>query len=573
MNHSYDHKFKANGELAKQTGALLNIALNSMPPNQLNSLAEDYLNQVEAIDLSASLYSEERSKNDAIKQKVAESILYLKKHQHISNPRFLPTEGNIAGWCVELANSSCSDSISLFGENAYLDEEQSQTGGYSLIVGKPNIEATVKTTLQTVPGQTYTLSFDMTGNFVKYHTFSYTYQPVYAVVDIGGEKVELNKQHPLVEIDYWIRGNFGHVYAPWDNQENGRKHWEKVELQFVASQQQTTLSFTHKAQTELGQKTSPLMLSNVMVFDDVTADKELSPGKVALIASSTVTVVGAGATLVYLAKKGIIQNVFAKLGLTSTTVGPGTRTMAITTAFDDMYEIMQGSGGRQVIENYLAYPTFEYGAEYFHNPITPSDLDLMADMGFREVATGMSANQLQFEDSATYITKTVSLSTPIEEQTVIKFGSQEQAANFARQLDSYLLREEIAIPGIHQYVNSISVMIGNEEANASVAEHESVIILHSAAEFDVGGVVQIGVTEFISRFAMLRGFDQYIVDSLPFTYNPTSLSGIGWSSIAEDVNLAASTVIHSAYQEGMTVEEFSTAAMEALELAGVVALL
>ena len=573
MNGSHEHKFKANGELSGQADILLNMALNSMSPTQLNSLATNYLKQVEDIDVSGPNYDEERTKNDAVKQEVAESIFYLLKHQHVSNPRFIPTSNGITGWCLQDPKSGCNGPISPFGTNARIDESKAPNGGYSLIVGKPNTEATITTLLQTVPGHTYTLSFEMTGEFVKYPGLSYTYQPVNSVVNVGGETVFLNKQHPLFKTEFWIRGNLGYSYAPWDNRENGRDHWEKVELQFVASQQQTSLSFTSKALTSDGAQTSPLMLSNVMVFDDVTADKGVSDGKVALIASSGVAILGSAATAVYLAKKGIINNVFNNLGYTSTSVGPGTETMHLTRALDDMYEIVQGNGGQQVLENYLTFPTREYAEEYFRNAVTPTDLNYMAQMGFRNVETGMPADQLTFEESAEYITKIVSKTAPIEEQTVIKFDSQVQAANFARQLDSYLLREETAEPGIHQYVNSISVMIGKEEANAVIAEHESVIILHSASEFEFGSAGQMGIGEFVSRFAISNGFDQYIVDSLPFIYNSSILAGIGWSSIPEDVSFLASSVIHNSYQPGMTVEEFSSAALEALELAGVIAAL
>jgi hypothetical protein len=122
-------------------------------------------------------------------------------------------------------------------------------------------------------------------------------------------------------------------------------------------------------------------------------------------------------------------------------------------------------------------------------------------------------------------------------------------------------------------VNSISVIVGTDEANAVVAEHESVIILHSASEFEAGDAGLMGVGEFVARFAVTNGFEQSIVDSLPFIYNSTSLAGVGWSSVVEDVSQAATTAIHSSYQAGMTAEEFSEAAMEALEVAGIVALL
>ncbi|MFS1887820.1 hypothetical protein BCU53_006905 [Vibrio lentus] len=247
--------------------------------------------------------------------------------------------------------------------------------------------------------------------------------------------------------------------------------------------------------------------------------------------------------------------------------------MKLNASFDDMYEIMQGNGGIQALENYLTFPTREYGADYFETQITQSDLNFMTEMGFNELHTGLPANQVPFGESATYITKTVSDTTPIEEQTVIKFDSQEAAASFVRQLDSYLLREEEAISGISQHVNSISVIVGTDEANAVVAEHESVIILHSASEFEVGNAGLMGVGEFVARFAVLRGFEQSIVDSLPFTYNSTSLAGVGWSSITADVNDTAALAIHTSYQAGMTAEEFSAAAMEALEVAGIVALL
>ncbi|PNQ53975.1 hypothetical protein C1141_18370, partial [Vibrio agarivorans] len=519
------------------------------------------------------LYQESRVNDDAVKQEVAESIKYYLKHQLISNPRFTITRGEIDGWCLETMESSCLNSIEPFDDLVHLDNHKAPSGGFTLIVGKPNHQATIKTVVQTVPGQSYTLSFDISGEFVKFPGLSYTYQPLNTVVSIGREETLITKEHPLIAEEFWSGGVYGVVDAPWDNNENGRNQWEKVELQFTATQQQTVLSFTNLARTNSGQQTSPTMLSNVMIYDDVTADKGLQPGKIALITTAGVSAAALAGTTVYLAKKGIIQDALQSLGYSLTTVGPGTDTMKLTASFDNMYEIVQGNGGVQALENYLTFPTREYGAEYFENQVSQANLNFMSDMGFRELGTDLPANQLSFNESATYITKTVSGSTPIEEQTVLKFDSQEVAAQFSKQLDSYLLREEGAIPGISQHVNSISVIIGTDEANAVVSEHESVIILHSAAEFDVGNAGQMGVGEFVARFAIERGFEQNIVDSLPFIYNSTSLAGIGWSSITADVGDTAASVIHTSYQVGMTLEEFSAAAMEALEVAGIVALL
>ncbi len=573
LNSSHEHKFKANSQLSRESELTFNFVLNNGPRNKLDTLSKSYLNQIEIIDKNNPLYDENRVNRDAVKQEVAESIQYYLKHQLVLNPRFAILGGKVEEWCLEALDSTCVSPIEPFGQLAHLDSAMAPSGGFTLIVGKPHSQATIKTILQTVPGQRYTLSFDITGKFVKHPGLSYTYQPLNTRVSIGGEDTLITKAHPLIQEEFWSGGVYGVVDAPWDNNENGRNHWEKVELQFVATQEQTILSFTNLARTNSGQQTSPTMLSNIMVYDDVTADKGLQPGKVAVIATAGVSVAALAGTTVYLARKGVFQDVFQALGYSATTVGPGTDAMKLNASFDDMYEILQGNGGKQALENYLTFPTREYGAEYFENQISESDLNFMTDMGFKELHTGLPANQLPFDESATYITKTVSDIAPIEEQTVIKFDSQEAAASFVRQLDSYLLREEDAIPGISQHVNSISVIVGTDEANAVVAEHESVIILHSASEFEAGDAGLMGVGEFVARFAVTNGFEQSIVDSLPFIYNSTSLAGVGWSSVVEDVSQAATTAIHSSYQAGMTAEEFSEAAMEALEVAGIVALL
>nr|PMI86540.1 hypothetical protein BCU35_02270 [Vibrio lentus] len=573
LNSSHEHKFKANNQLSRESELTFNFVLNNGPRNTLDTLSKSYLNQIEIIDKNNPLYDENRVNRDAVKQEVAESIQYYLKHQLVLNPRFAILGGKVEEWCLEALDSSCVSPIAPFGQLANLDTALAPSGGFTLIVGKPNSQATIKTILQTVPGQRYTLSFDITGEFVKHPGLSYTYQPLNTRVSIGGEDTLITKAHPLIQEEFWSGGVYGVVDAPWDNNENGRNHWEKVELQFVATQEQTILSFTNLARTNSGQQTSPTMLTNIMVYDDVTADKGLQPGKVAVIATAGVSVAGLTGTAIYLARKGVVQNAFQALGYSSTTVGPGTDAMKLNASFDDMYEIMQGNGGIQALENYLTFPTREYGADYFETQITQSDLNFMTEMGFNELHTGLPANQVPFGESATYITKTVSDTTPIEEQTVLKFDSQEMAANFVRQLDSYLLREVDAAVGVREYVSSISVIIGTEDANAVVAEHESVIILHSASEFEVGNAGLMGVGEFVARFAVLRGFEQSIVDSLPFTYNSTSLAGVGWSSITADVNDTAALAIHTSYQAGMTAEEFSAAAMEALEVAGIVALL
>ncbi|WP_339388952.1 hypothetical protein [Vibrio caribbeanicus] len=572
LNRSHEHHFKADQHLSDRAAGLFNRVLNHIPPEQLESLATRYLEQVERIESSNLDYDESRVQSQAVNQEVGKAIKDYLKHQKVSNPRFFLSSGQVEGWCLRTADLSCSGAINPFGELAHLDSETSLVGGFSLVVGKPNLSATVETTLNTEPGQTYTLSFDFSGDFKRYPGNSYTFQPVSAVINIGGESVLITKSHPLVEEEFWVRGLQGYVDAPWDNGTHGR-HWEKVELQFMASHSQTRLSFTNLSQTQEHAQTTPLMISNVMVYDDVTADKGIQPGKVAAIATAGVGLVGLAGTIWYWAKKGRLSNVFESLGYGSTTVGPGTQAMGLTQAFDDMYEIVQGSGGHDALLNYLTYPTQEYGTGYFSKAVSAADLNTMAEMGFKDLDSGLRANQVAFEDGATYLTKMVSSSAVVDEQTVIKFDSQESAANFARQLDSYLLREEEAIAGIAEHVSSISVMVGGSEANAVVAEHESVIVLHSAAEFEYGEAGMMGIGEFMARFALVNEFDQYIVDSLPFTYNSTSLAGIGWSSIIDDVNDTAAEAIHGAYQAGMTAEEFSAAAMEALEVAGVVALL
>ncbi|MEC7939894.1 MAG: hypothetical protein VX212_04945 [Pseudomonadota bacterium] len=288
----------------------------------------------------------------------------------------------------------------------------------------------------------------------------------------------------------------------------------------------------------------------------MTADKGLQLGKVRLIATAGVSVAALAGTTVYLARKGVFQDVFQALVYSAITVGPVSDNIKLNASFDDMYEIQQGNGGKQALENYLNFPSREYAAEYFENQISESDLNFMTDMGFKELHTGLPVNHLPFDESATYITKTVSDIAPIEEQTVIKFDSKEAAASFVRQLDSYLLMEEDAIPGISRHVNSISVIVGTDEANAVVAEHKSVIILHSASEFEAGDTGLMGVGEFVARFAVANGFEQSIVDSLPFIYNSTSLASVGWSSVIEDVSQAATTAIYSSYQVEMTAEEF-----------------
>ena len=571
LNSSHEHHFKADQQLSDRAAGLFNRVLNHIPPEQLERLATRYLEQVEMIENSNLDNNESRIQNQAVNQEVGKAIQYYLKHQKVSNPRFFLSSGQVEGWCLRATDLSCSGAINPFGDLAHLDSETSLVGGFSLIVGKPNLSATVETTLNTQPGQTYTLSFDFSGDFKRYPGNSYTFQPVSAVVNIGGESVLITKSHPLVEEEFWVSGLLGHVDAPWDNGDNGR-HWEKVELQFIASHSQTKLSFTNLSQTQDHAQTTPLMISNVMVYDDVTVDKGIQLGKVAAVATAGVGLVGLAGTVWYWAQKGRLSNAFESLGYSSTTVGPGTEAMGLTQAFDDMYEIVQGNGGHDALLNYLTYPTQEYGAGYFSKAVSDSDLDAMAEMGFKDLDSGLRANQVAFEDGATYLTKMVS-SSAAEEQTVIKFDSQESAANFARQLDSYLLREEQAVAGIAEHVSSISVMVGGSEANAVVAEHESVIVLHSAGEFEYGEAGMMGIGEFMVRFALVNEFDQYIVDSLPFTYNSTSLAGIGWSSIIDDVNDTAAEAIHGAYQAGMTAEEFSTAAMEALEVAGVVALL
>ncbi|WP_307697781.1 hypothetical protein, partial [Vibrio azureus] len=572
MSASHKHLFTADNQRHEEAKVLFNVILNRIPRGQLGKLSQDYLIKL-ADQQPDTTESNEQSQDIAVKQETAKAIQYYLRHQKVDNGRFIKIGDKVAGWCLVTDKGNCEGPLNTTGALSHIKQGVSPSGGNALVVGKPNSQTSILTTLETLPGQTYTLSFNYTGGFVKYSGNTYTFQPVSALVRIGAEQTLIEMQHPFVEEKFWIGGSEGVINAPWDNNQDGHR-WEKVELQFVATQYQTVLEFTHLAQNNNQQQTSPLMLSNVMVYDDVIVDKSLQPGKVAFVATSGAAVMGAGGTWLYLANKGASANYFQSLGYSLTTVGPGTKNMALNAAFDDMHEIMQGSGGLEVLENYISFTTREYGSAYFKQPISRAEFNVLAQEGYTELDTGISANALTFDDNATYVTKPiVGQSVDAEVQTVIKFTSQQRAIDFVRQLDRYLMIQTSQVQAIRQQIHSLSVLVGNTEANAVAAEHESVIVFHTGNTITLNGSSQVGLNEFVAWFAKSNGYKSSIVDSLPFTYNSTSVSGIGWSSIIEDVDSVAANVIHNSYQAGMTVEEFSTAAIEAMEAAGILVML
>ncbi|GEM76850.1 hypothetical protein [Vibrio sagamiensis] len=557
--------------MSKKASQRFNMILNNVERSNLNNIANNYIQSTSILDTSHSDYDHYRAQEAAIKQEIGEAILYYLQHQKVLNPRFIPTLTKIESWCSLQQNNHCTTPLNIHNSTTQLDSEKGPSNGFSLIVGKPNQSTTIQTVLATIPGQSYTLSFNFSGNFINYNEMNYSYQPVSLQVEIADEKISLFKQHPLITEEFWINGRRGTVDRPFHNTTDGRS-WEKVEVQFIANSHQTTLSFLNNAYTSQGIQTSPAILSNVMVYDDITADKDLNHRYLATIASTGAVLSGLGATTVYLAKKGMIGNPFQVLGFSSTTIGPKTATESFTSAFNDLHSIMKTGGAQQAIHEYLAIPTEEYAQAYYHQEVSTTELDIMSEIGFLEAGTGLPANQASIETGGTTLVKTINQSADVAEKTVIKFDSQTAAANFAKQLDSYLLREVDAIPGIHEKIGSISVNIGAEGSTAEVAGHESVEILHSAAEIEFGNAGKMGISEFITKFVIERGFSASVVDSLPFIYNTTSLAGIGWNSHIGDVNEVASESISSAYEAGMSASEFGAAALEGLEITGIILL-
>ncbi|AUI87363.1 hypothetical protein BS333_03925 [Vibrio azureus] len=563
--------FKADQQLSGEASQRFNSLLNYVARSSLNNIANRYIQGTSIIDAPLPNYDLLRARETAIKQEVGEAILYYLQHQKVLNPRFTPTLNDIENWCLLQQNSRCTYPLNIRNTPTQLDSIKGPSGSFSLIVGKPNQSAAIQTTLATVPGQSYTLSFDFTGDFINYSEMVYTYQPVHLQIEVADEQVSVVKQHPLIAKEFWVNGQQGTVGRPFDNTTDGRS-WEKVEVQFIANSHQTTLSFFNNAYTSQGTQTSPAILSNVMVYDDITTDKDLGHGHLAAIASTGAVVSGLGATIVYLAKKGRIGNPFEFLGFSSTTIGPKTVTQSLSSAFNDLHSLMKSNGAPQAIHDYLAVPTEGYAQAYYQQEVSTTELDIMSEMGFIEASTGQPANQASIETGGTTLVKTINQSADVAEKTVIKFDSQTAAANFAKQLDSYLLREVDAIPGIHEKIGSISVNIGAEGSTAEIAGHESVEILHSATEFEFGNEGEMGISEFIARFVIDRGFKASVVDSLPFIYNTTSLAGVGWSSHIGDINEVASESISSAYEAGMSASEFGAAALEGLEITGIILL-
>ncbi|PNQ53991.1 hypothetical protein [Vibrio sagamiensis] len=572
MNASYKHFFTADNKLHDEATGLFNKILNQIPREKLGKLSKDYLLQLEDKQ-GEYLESQEKNLDTAVKQETAYAIQYYLQHQKVDNSRFVKSGNKVAGWCLVIGEGKCDSPLNAHGTLTRIKQGASTSGGNALVVGRTKVQTSILTSLQTIPGQTYTLSFSYTGDFVKNSGRSYIFRPVSTLVSIGAEETLIEMQHPIVEEEFWSGRSRGVLNAPWDNNQNGYR-WEKVEMQFVATQSQTTLGFTYLDKNDNGQETTPIMLSNVMVYDDATADKSLQPGQIAYVATSGAAVAGVGGTILYLVNKGHITNYFQSLGYGLTTVGPGTKIMRINAAFDDMHEIMQGNGGLEVLGNYLNFTTREYAEDYFKHPIQASQFNALAHEGFVELDTGIRADALTFDESATYITKPIfAQSTDINVQTVIKFTSQQRAIDFVRHFNSYLMTQNSQVQAIRREIHSLNVLVGNTEANAVAAEHESVIVFHTGNSITLNGTRQISLNELVAWFAKTNGFKSSIVDSLPFTYSSTSVSGIGWSSIIEDINSIAANIIHDSYQAEMTVEEFSTAAIEAMEAAGILVML